>query len=440
MPAVQMPAAQLPSPSPSEPPPVAKRRRTRQRKNELVRAPWLSPMIALRIAAVYIQSQVRGLLARFPRPKVVRRRVTDAKERLLDRYLVDVRSDRGGPEGGFSEWCAVRLQSWARCWRQMHLYELRRFSVYQIAALQIQAAVRDHGQSRYMQVPRKASKDLTPEAAAAAALQDVWRRFTNKKIFRYYRDLIRFRLVGDPASLLRTINPGEANFMDKATGLHVRFRLGGASFPPMMYYKIYLHRPLCDVGAFAPRDYTTSKPFPQTARHTKQESKAESKSRFGSSFTGKSATQASLRVGGTYFGAVVNDVGPDGTANWYRRVENNAWRPITNSALAEIYAPPDGLFGNEAAAQALVQRGRPFHYLFSVRAGDRVRMRKEKKRRWLAQLYRDGLAKEKDDQKAPLDWDGDSHVEDLLEWTQDLDYDEYLQNWASLATSAPSGR
>lgn len=39
-------------------------------------------------------------------------------------------------------------------------------------------------------------------------------------------------------------------------GTHVRFRLGGFSFPPSIYFKIYTHRPLCDINSFAPRDYS----------------------------------------------------------------------------------------------------------------------------------------------------------------------------------------
>jgi hypothetical protein len=38
-------------------------------------------------------------------------------------------------------------------------------------------------------------------------------------------------------------------------GTHVRFRLGGHRFPPEVYFKIFTHRPLCDVNSFAPRDY-----------------------------------------------------------------------------------------------------------------------------------------------------------------------------------------
>ena len=43
------------------------------------------------------------------------------------------------------------------------------------------------------------------------------------------------------------------------TGTHVRFRLGGHTFPPSIYFKIYTHRPLCDINAFAPRDYSKEK-------------------------------------------------------------------------------------------------------------------------------------------------------------------------------------
>ena len=69
----------------------------------------------------------------------------------------------------------------------------------------------------------------------------------------YYRDLIRFRNTGDPALMLRSINPREASLVDRASGLRVRFRLGGNSFPPQIYYKIFTRAPLCDLGAFAPR-------------------------------------------------------------------------------------------------------------------------------------------------------------------------------------------
>ena len=49
---------------------------------------------------------------------------------------------------------------------------------------------------------------------------------------------------GDPKELLRSINPREAQLADAASGIHVRFRLGGTVFPPLVFYKIYTHRPV----------------------------------------------------------------------------------------------------------------------------------------------------------------------------------------------------
>ena len=35
----------------------------------------------------------------------------------------------------------------------------------------------------------------------------------------------------------------------------MRFRLGGATFPPLIYYKIFTKNPVVDINAFAPRNY-----------------------------------------------------------------------------------------------------------------------------------------------------------------------------------------
>ncbi len=47
---------------------------------------------------------------------------------------------------------------------------------------------------------------------------------------------------GDPREMMRAINPREAELMDPAAGIHVRFRLGGAFFPPLVFYKVFTHR------------------------------------------------------------------------------------------------------------------------------------------------------------------------------------------------------
>lgn len=48
-------------------------------------------------------------------------------------------------------------------------------------------------------------------------------------VYQYYRDLLNFRQRGDPALMLRCINPAEAKLADSAAGIHVKFRLAGVS-------------------------------------------------------------------------------------------------------------------------------------------------------------------------------------------------------------------
>ena len=90
-------------------------------------------------------------------------------------------------------------------------------------------------------------------------IQKLWRSYTNRKIYKYYRDIIYFKCKGNPAKLLKTINPNEASLIDASMNVHLRFRLGGDSFPPSIYYKIYTHGATCDLNSFAPKDYSVIK-------------------------------------------------------------------------------------------------------------------------------------------------------------------------------------
>ena len=46
-------------------------------------------------------------------------------------------------------------------------------------------------------------------------------------MYRYYRDLINFKTRGNPAMMLKCINPKEAKYLDAASGIHIKFRLAG---------------------------------------------------------------------------------------------------------------------------------------------------------------------------------------------------------------------
>lgn len=118
----------------------------------------------------------------------------------------------------------------------------------------------------------------------------------------YYKDLINFKQKGNPHELLKSINPGEAALLDGASRCHVRFRLGGVKFPPLIYYKIFSHGGLVDINSFAPRDYMKIK---------------------------KDVGKQSINV---HFDKPEND----NHNGWYMRFENNGWRPINDKVLAQV--------------------------------------------------------------------------------------------------------
>ncbi|KAJ2998919.1 hypothetical protein HDV02_003894 [Globomyces sp. JEL0801] len=91
---------------------------------------------------------------------------------------------------------------------------------------------------------------------AALIIQRAWKRYYNTRIYYFYRDLIKIRENGHPKQMLKFINPKEADLIDRGMAVHVRFRLGGVQFPPMIFYKIFAHKSLIDMNSFAPKDYT----------------------------------------------------------------------------------------------------------------------------------------------------------------------------------------
>ena len=64
------------------------------------------------------------------------------------------------------------------------------------------------------------------------------------------------RGTGDPKEILKSINPREAQLLDAAAGAHVRFRLGGSSWPPLIFYKIFTHRPVTGIRWLPMKSHT----------------------------------------------------------------------------------------------------------------------------------------------------------------------------------------
>lgn len=77
--------------------------------------------------------------------------------------------------------------------------------------------------------------------------------------------------------------------------LHIQVK-----FPPDIYYKIFTHRHIEDLCANSPRDYTKL-----SAKYTSH-----------------------IKSG---------DLQEEDRSGWYRRVENNGWRPVSDTVRKEKY-------------------------------------------------------------------------------------------------------
>jgi len=304
-------------------------------------------------------------------------------------------------------------------------------------------------------------------------IQLKWRSFSNRRIYLYFRDLILFKLKGAPDDLLRSIVPEECNVMDRAAGIHVRFRLGGRVFPPRVFFKIFTHKAVCDVNAFAPRNYLAESK-PEDFHNNNKRLKPSSKD-----LTAHPLAQTkNIRVGASYFGATISTTNTTGQG-WYKRIENNPWRPISKNIVEELTMEPEEREKNhEKVPEA-------FHFSRLRRRQDVERKKKERRREWMRKayllsakdpasldafssmrLYNDGTTLPplenssmvensgagitsgslleggsiaRDDPITPKydDTAGQSE-EDLLRWSMALNYEDYARDWAALATSLPS--
>ncbi|CAF0769961.1 unnamed protein product [Rotaria sordida] len=256
-------------------------------------------------------------------------------------------------------------------------------------------------------------------------IQRLWRRYIDVQVFRFYRDLIHFHNNGDPQILMRTINPIESKYIDSAAGVRIRFRLAGERFPPTIYYKIFTNRPIQDLCANAPRDYT--RPYLRL----------------------KSAVDSNNKL---------NRFPQQDQEGWYRRIENNGWRPVAYTHLLQVNI--DEYFSSNNFKKSI-----SFSHSKMQRRQDIEQRRRQKKLEWLKKMYKAGMLntdknvelKENENEKemsrlinettasilrifntygaeAVEDWE----VNELLEWTHNLNYDEYLLDWRTIGTSGSS--
>ncbi|XP_026036537.1 protein MFI isoform X2 [Astatotilapia calliptera] len=252
----------------------------------------------------------------------------------------------------------------------------------------------------------------TLQEVAARIIQKTWRGYMASEVFRYFKELIFYCKQQDPKTILKTVNPREAELLDAAAGVFIRFRLGGINFPPDIYYKIFTHRPITDVCAGSPKDYTK-----------------QSRRKLVAQKTNKGPA-----------------VAKDDRSGWYKRMENNSWRLFCNKVVLA-----------REPAEIGADKKMDFHYSKLQRKQDLESWRKRKKIEWLKQMYKEGhlqdhaehrhmaalvessaqelmetVEKKGDDEI--LEWE----LDELLAWTNTLNFEEYMEEWRHLACSYSS--
>ncbi|XP_030056130.1 protein MFI isoform X1 [Microcaecilia unicolor] len=255
-------------------------------------------------------------------------------------------------------------------------------------------------------------KQQKREEKAAIIIQRAWRRHVDIQVFTYYKNLIMFQRKGDPRILLKCIIPREAELLDAAAGIHVRFRLGGVTFPPNIYYKIFTHRPIADICANSPKDYVDQAAKQPLAKHIHN------------------------RV----------EVPKINCSGWYKRIENNGWRPLVQRLLK-----------NMDVINAAEYKNLEFHYSRLRRKEEVEKRHKQRKIEWMRKMYYEGSlrAETKDPAAADLvqrategmiysveqhgldgvmEWE----VDELLKWTNALNFEEYTGNWSETGVSNSS--
>ncbi|XP_056290690.1 protein MFI [Pseudoliparis swirei] len=229
-------------------------------------------------------------------------------------------------------------------------------------------------------------------------------KLQNREVFKYFKELIGHFKQQDPRAILKAVNPREAELLDAGAGVFIRFRLGGITFPPNIYYKIFTYRPITDLCASSPKDYT----------------------------------QPSLK----------KPVSRQERPGWYQRTENNSWRLFCSKVVPMNESKEIG-----------ANKKMEFHYSRLQRQQDVDKWRQGRKIEWRKKMYKQGRQQtqlvhrhmaattlvvnsgqeavdgtEEKGQEEVLDLE----LEEMMAWTNTLNFEEYMQQWLCLACSHSS--
>ncbi|XP_022346089.1 uncharacterized protein CXorf58-like isoform X2 [Crassostrea virginica] len=89
--------------------------------------------------------------------------------------------------------------------------------------------------------PQKTERELIRQAAAMI-IERQWIAYRDKQMFRLLKHAVCAAENSLSKEILRKVCPKEAELLaDKVQQVRVRFRFGGQEFPPMIFFKIFIH-------------------------------------------------------------------------------------------------------------------------------------------------------------------------------------------------------
>jgi hypothetical protein len=247
----------------------------------------------------------------------------------------------------YVEYCATRITSVYLGWRLRQNY-------LRLKALQVEDQLRfvdDLPGFHRVKDPSMASQheleqQVDQKTFNARRIQRWWRSHRDRSIFSQIKHHLAHTLrpvnevKGHPRKLMMLLNPMERQLLDdKVFDFHIRFRLDGCVFPPLVVYKVSLNRGAVDLNAFSPRPkYLVGK----AGRIQRSQEQLDN----------VTVNETKLQRG------------------WYERLDRNGWRPI--------HASPESFLS--------LDRPRSHHHSRPRRQQQAKQKRIERQNEWLQQL------------------------------------------------------